>query len=201
MALISAGTTILDAGALAADATNLVKLSSTTLSSGVSSISFTSGINSTYKIYKFEFINVHPATNDVDFAFNFSTDGGSSYNVAKSGAGHQIYGDEAGGGGFASGHQANFNAAQITSRVIAAHSTGNGADEQMSGHMFLYNPSNTTFVKSYMSFIQNLHKDDSSQLYIVEGYGNTTSAINAVKFEMTSGNIDAGTFTMYGVKT
>ena len=71
----------------------------------------------------------------------------------------------------------------------------------MSGHKYLYNPSNTTIVKSYMSFIQNYHKDDSSQLYIVEGYANTTSAINAVKFEMSSGNIDTGTFTMYGVKT
>ena len=114
---------------LESDATNLVKLSSTSFSeSGNASIEFTSSIDSTYKIYKFEFINVHPATNDVDFTFNFSVDGGSNYNIAKTGAGHQIYGDERGGGGFASGHQSNFNSAQITSRVLAAHSTGNGGD-------------------------------------------------------------------------
>jgi hypothetical protein len=31
------------------------------------------------------------------------------------------------------------------------------------------------------------------------GYYNTTSAINAVQFSMSSGNIDAGTIYMYGV--
>jgi hypothetical protein len=31
------------------------------------------------------------------------------------------------------------------------------------------------------------------------GYGNTTSAINAVQFAMSTGNIDAGTIKLYGV--
>jgi hypothetical protein len=31
------------------------------------------------------------------------------------------------------------------------------------------------------------------------GYGNTTSAINAINFNMSSGNIDAGTILMYGI--
>ena len=33
----------------------------------------------------------------------------------------------------------------------------------------------------------------------VGGYCNTTSAIDGVQFSMTSGNIDSGTFKMYGV--
>ena len=32
----------------------------------------------------------------------------------------------------------------------------------------------------------------------VAGYGNTTSAINAIQFKMSSGNID-GTILMYGI--
>ena len=32
------------------------------------------------------------------------------------------------------------------------------------------------------------------------GYGNTTSAINAIIFKMTSGNIDSGTIKLYGIK-
>ena len=201
MALISAGTTLLDAGALAADATNLVKLSSTSFSeSGNASITFTSGINSTYKIYKFEFINVHPATNDVDFGVQFSIDGGSNYDVAKTGSGHQLQGDEA-GSSFTSGIQSIHNAAQVTARTILTHSTGNGGDEQFSGHMFLYNPASTTFVKSYFGHFQTYHANNLPILHTTQGYANTTSAINAVKFDYTSGNIDTGTFTMYGVKT
>jgi hypothetical protein len=33
----------------------------------------------------------------------------------------------------------------------------------------------------------------------VAGYGNTTSAVDAVQFKMSSGNIDAGTITLYGI--
>jgi hypothetical protein len=60
-----------------------LKLLSTQTASSSASISFTSGIDSTYDIYKFEFINCHPATDDVNFQFNLSTDGGSNYNVTK----------------------------------------------------------------------------------------------------------------------
>ena len=67
--------------------------------------------------------------------------------------------------------------------------------------MFLYNPSSTTFTKSYLSFIQNYFQGNIALMHIAQGYANTTSDIDAVKFEFSSGNIDAGTFTMYGVKT
>jgi hypothetical protein len=45
-------------------------LISSQTASGSASISFTSGIDSTYPIYKFEFINIHPATDGVYFQFN-----------------------------------------------------------------------------------------------------------------------------------
>jgi hypothetical protein len=37
----------------------------------------------------------------------------------------------------------------------------------------------------------------------IAGYGNTTSAVNAIRFQMSSGNIDAGTIRnriMYGIE-
>ena len=33
-----------------------------------------------------------------------------------------------------------------------------------------------------------------------DGYANTTSAVNAIQFSMSSGNIDAGTIKLYGIK-
>jgi hypothetical protein len=60
----------------------LVLLSTQTASSSAS-LSFTSGIDSTYDSYVFKFINIHPATDAVYFQFNLSTDGGSNYNVTK----------------------------------------------------------------------------------------------------------------------
>ena len=57
-------------------------ITTNTISSGVSSSSFTSNINSTYNTYIFKFINMHPASDSVQFSFNFSTDG-SNFNVTK----------------------------------------------------------------------------------------------------------------------
>ena len=33
----------------------------------------------------------------------------------------------------------------------------------------------------------------------VAGYGNTTSAVDAIQFKMSSGNIDAGDICLYGI--
>jgi hypothetical protein len=58
-------------------------ISTQTASSSSSSLSFTSGIDSTYKEYIFKFYNIHPITDTAHFSFNFSIDGGSNYNVTK----------------------------------------------------------------------------------------------------------------------
>ena len=65
---------------LSGGAMNLI---STQTASSSSTISFTSGIDSTYDEYVFKWINCHPATNSVTFQMNVSIDGGSNYNVAK----------------------------------------------------------------------------------------------------------------------
>jgi hypothetical protein len=61
---------------------NMVLLSSQTASASAS-ISFTTGIDSTYKEYQFYFINIHAGSSGQDFTFNMSTDSGSNYNVTK----------------------------------------------------------------------------------------------------------------------
>jgi hypothetical protein len=71
-------------------------------------------------------------------------------------------------------------------------------DECLSGYLHLFNPSSTTYVKHYIS-CNNYIKEQIYFKYIIGGYGNTTSAINAVRFQMSSGNIDDGIIKMYGV--
>ena len=63
-------------GSIPSGGMNLI--TTNTISSGVSSSSFTSNIDSTYDTYMFKLINVHPATNDTNFTFNLSTDTGSN---------------------------------------------------------------------------------------------------------------------------
>ena len=56
------------------------KLATQTASSS-STLQFTSSIDSTYNIYKFRYVSMHPSDNNASFQFQCSTDGGSNYNT------------------------------------------------------------------------------------------------------------------------
>ena len=169
--------------------------------SSSSTISFTSGIDSTYKEYLFTFKNIHPATDSAEFTFNLSADSGSNYNVTKTTSLFQTYHneDESVDSGTAVQYTTASDLAQSTAFQELAVDCGNGNDECVSGTMQLFNPSSTTFVKHFMFTGQQAHQADQSQNNYVAGYFNTTSAIDAVQFKMSSGNIDAGDICLYGI--
>ena len=63
----------------------------------------------------------------------------------------------------------------------------------------LFNPSSTTYVKHFLTNSnQNTYHDLTMNTFIA-GYGNTTSAVNAVQFKCSSGNFD-GVIYLYGIK-
>jgi hypothetical protein len=176
---------------------SLVLLSEQTASSSAT-ISFTSGIDSTYKEYIFKFISCHPATDNVDFLVNFSADGGSNYNVTKTTTFFAAYENESGGSGTLTYADAN-DLAQSTDFQMLNDGVGNGNDETCVGTLHLFDPSNTTFVKHFMATSHRYYYSDYAIVDYMAGYCNTTSAVNAVQFKFQSGNIDAGTIKMYGV--
>jgi hypothetical protein len=176
---------------------DLVFISKQTASSSAS-ISFTSGIDSTYKEYVFYFVNIHPATDNTDFAFNMSTDGGSNYNVTKTTTLFKAYHQESDGDA-ALVYDTSRDLAQSTANQILANSVGNGNDETSAGYLHLFNPSSTTFVKHFIGVFNFYNSASTTVNNYIAGYGNTTSAIDAVKFQMSSGNIDSGDILLYGV--
>ena len=175
-----------------------LNLISTQTASSSATISFTSGIDSTYKEYIFKFYDIHPATDNVDFKFNMSADGGSNYNVTKTSTGFYAYNFES-GSGQGLDYEASYDLAQSTSFQFLGADVGNANDESCVGTLHLFDPSNTTFVKHFI-FVGNRYVATpiSANDYFA-GYGNTTSAVNAVQFKFSSGNIDAGTIKLYGV--
>jgi hypothetical protein len=174
-------------------------LLSTQTASASATISFTTGLDSTYDEYIFKFINIHPATDNVQFQFNMSTDSGSNYNVTKTTTIFEAYHDESGtlsGLGYAS----SFDLAQSTAFQPLSLIIGSGADEACSGILTIFNPSSTTYVKHFIGNFNNNSYNDYSLNHYSAGYGNTTSAVNALQFKFTSGNIDDGVIKLYGVK-
>ena len=178
---------------------DLVFISKQTASSSAS-ISFTSGIDSTYKEYVFYFVNLHSSNDAVEPQINYSTYGGSNYNVTKTTTTFRAYHRED-DSGTALGYTTGDDLAQSTSYQRLANSLGNGNDESASGYLHIFNPSSTTFVKHFMSRISYTNSSEPTfQIdFFTAGYGNTTSAINAIDFKMSSGNIDSGDILLYGV--
>ena len=175
---------------------NMVLLSSQTASNSAS-ISFTTGIDSTYKEYQFWFIDIHPRTNATDFTFNMSTDSGSNYNVTKTSTFFRAYHFEDGTDS-GLGYITSTDLAQSTAfQLLTENGFSNDADVSLGGSLTIFNPASTTYVKHYISTTNNIKVTYAINSYIA-GYGNTTSAVNAVQFKMASGNMD-GTILMYGI--
>ena len=173
-------------------------LISTTTASSDSAISITSGIDSTYPIYVFKFINMHPATDNVEFSFQANASGGSGYNETVTSTMFYAYNDE-GGGSQGLGYSTSGDQAQGTSFIKLGMSLGNDNDQSLSGHLRLFNPSSTVFVKHFIARCNYAHPSNYTEEDYKAGYFNTTSAIDAIQFKMSSGNIDSGTIKLYGI--
>ena len=175
-----------------------ITLISSQTASNSASISFTSGLTSTYKAYKFVFSSIHVRNDVQSFQFNLSTDSGSNYNVTKTSTMFRAYHDEA-DTATAVEYQGSWDLAQSTSNATLSEDNGNGADESASGTLIIFNPSSTTYVKHWISDFNVYHNANYTVRNCGAGYGNTTSAINAVRFLAASGNFD-GTIYLYGIK-
>jgi len=185
----------------AGGAMTLIKEQTASSSATISFVDGTSDVvlDSTYPIYLFKYINVHPATDSANFTFNMSADTGSNYNVTKTTTFFRLYhAEDDSATDFA--YDTSNDLAQSTAFQRLLESAGNDADQSCSGLLQLFDPSSTTFVKHFISNNNGSLAADYSINNYTAGYGNTTSAVDAVQFKFSSGNIDSGTFKLYGIK-
>ena len=183
--------------------TSMVLIKTLTASSS-STLSFVDGsssvvLDNTYPVYLFKYINIHPATDSTNFSFQGNAAGGSGYNETITSTYFKSEHDE-GGSSASLGYDTDFDQAQGTGFQTLVGGLGNGNDESASGQLYLFNPSSTTFVKHFLGVSQYYHKSNYSNSHRAAGYFNTTSAIDEIQFKMSSGNIDAGTIKLYGIK-
>jgi hypothetical protein len=172
-----------------------LNLISTQTASSSATISFTSGIDSTYKEYIFKFINLHPATDNSKLFFQATTNG-TDFNTTLTST-YFIADHDEDDSTTAFTYLASDDQAQGTSFQRLNESTGADNDESISGMLHLFDPSNTTFVKHYMSRSSSAFEKETDSF--TAGYFNTTSAVTGVQFKFGSGNIDSGVIKLYGV--
>ena len=203
MAVISNGTTIFDAGALdSGQSTGAMTHIKTLTASSSGTLSFVHGASSvvldgTYKEYIFFFNNIHPATDEAHFTVGFR-DGGTDYDATKTTSYILSYHAEDDSETTLS-YNAGSDLAQGTGFQRILHGVGNGNDESASGYLHLYEPSSTTFVKHFIAGGSSYNAGSYEYTTYVAGYNNVTAAIDGVQFKMSSGNIDAGSISLYGI--
>ena len=183
-----------------AGVTDAHTLSSTSTASNATSIDISSGIDSTYDVYMFDFINLNAATDNTTFQFQVNATDGADYNDSAITSTHfAAYNDEPSEGTSATVYyDGSRDAAQSTSLIPLEHYVGNGADESISGRMWLYAPSSGTYVKHWMAqFSENAQHNAAYSTYVA-GYINDTTAIDDIRFNMARGNLD-GVIKMYGL--
>ena len=202
MAVISNGTTIIDAGAVSVGTGSMTLIKTLTASSSAN-LSFVHGASSvvlddTYDSYVFKFINIHNSEESI-FQVNFR-DGGSAYDATKTTSYFYAYAAE-NDGEAALIYSAADDLAQSTDPQRLARSYGIENDECISGELTLFNPSSTTFVKHFISRGNYVDVSGSplSLGFHIGGYCNVTAAIDGVQFSCASGNIDSGIIKLYGI--
>ena len=178
-----------------------LNLISTQTASSSSTISFASGIDSTYKEYIVKFFDVHPATDNNTstnyFEVNFR-DGSTDYDATKTTTVFRSYHFED-DSTQAIAYETSHDLAQSTSFQKIAQGISADNDHSVVGTLHLFNPSSTTFVKHFLCETTNAHATNASYRWNVAGYCNTTTAIDGIQFKMTTGNIDAGDICLYGI--
>ena len=156
-------------------------------------------LDSTYKEYLFTFNNIHPETDNTILKFNASIDSGSNYNVTKTTTSFDAFHSEADDAA-QMGYNTSHDLAQSTAAQTLLRDIGNANDESASGYLHLFDPSSTTFVKHFISTGTSYQHQSIAIHQFNAGYFNTTSAIDAIQFSMSSDAIDAGDICLYGIK-
>ena len=204
MAVVSNGTTIIDAGALGSGvATGKMTLIKTLTASGSGTLSFVDGaasvvLDATYDSYVFKFINIHPATDGAFFTFQANAAGASGFNETITSTNFRAFNKED-DSETELGYVAGSDQAQGTAFQRLTQEIDNDNDSCSGGTLHLFNPSSTTFVKHFLSKTNSMHTDPQSVQVHSAGYINTTAAIDEIQFKMSSGNIDSGVIKLYGI--
>ena len=168
-------------------------------STDIANIDFTSGIDSTYKLYIFKFINMNPSTDSDNLGVQFNVAGQSGFNETITSTYFNAYHTEDDGAAVL-GYAGGGDQAQGTSLQLIDQNCGSAADENLCGTLWLFDPSNTTYVTNFYSEISTYGGDLNNYHVFMSGYVNATGAVDEVTFKFASGNNFDGTISMYGVK-
>ena len=166
--------------------------------SGESAIIFS--ITPRFKIYRFEFINMHPSAADSVFEFQVNAIGQTGFNETGTTT-HFSASHKEDASASAVGYNVGSDLAQAADEHQLAYGIGGENYESGSGYLLLYNPSSGTYTKNFIGRMQYNYTDSYSADSHSAGYFNVDAALIEVEFSFAGETIDDGIIKMYGVET
>ena len=190
---------LIKAAAGGGGAWTLIKSITASSSATISFVHGTSDVtfDGTYPTYLFQYSAIHPQTDAQDFTVGFR-DGSTDYDAVKTTTFFAGNNDEIAASGSVN-YETGRDMAQGTGFQILNNAVGGDNDQCCSGNLWIFSPSDTTFVKHFILESNNAHSANANLNQYMAGYCNTTTAIDAVQFKFASGNIDAGTIRLFGL--
>jgi len=162
--------------------------------SNVTTSDFTTGIDSTYKLYIFKLINIHVDTDNVELRCGFFS--GVNWATNKTSTMISVDNTEADTASWT--QNVSYQNRDTNNDVFLGYGLGNEAGENAAGEVRLFWPSNTTFFKNFTSKIAYNMNSNGARYSMVGGYCQQTPAVTGVRFSLSSGTFD-GTIKMYGI--
>ena len=183
---------------IGAGAMTLIKTVTASDSSDISFVHGTSDVvfDNTYKTYLFKFINLH-LSSDTYLSLT-GRDGGSSFDATKTSTYFRAENKEDGSSETLT-YKTNLDVAQATGETKLSGNTSDDNDNAYSGHLFVFNPSSTTFQKNYIGQLNVISGGNACEVGYFSGYFNHTAALDGIKINVGTGNIASGTIKMYGI--
>jgi hypothetical protein len=176
----------------AASAGAMIFIDSQTASSS-SELDFTTSIDSTYDTYVFILEGIVPATDGVVLDILVSTDGGSTF---KSGASdYDWMGDTYTTAGSIDSADTRIPATY----TFSTYTVGNDAGNSINGNITLSTPSNSSLWTWLHGQTSYRGSTVAAITYSFSGRYTSTTAVDAIRFKFSSGNITSGTIRLYGI--
>ena len=174
-------------------------LITTNTSSGDAASDFTSGIDSTYKLYIFTILDFNPNVSGENFQVQFNAASGSGFDETITTSFFLAKHNEDNSAASLA-YDSSEDRAQSTGGQTLIEQLGGDSDESAAGTLWLFNPSNTTYVKHFYATMVGYHQDNIVHNTYVAGYINTTSAIDEVRLNPSGvGRTQDSIIKMYGV--
>tara|TARA_R110000851_G_scaffold111998_1_gene235924 strand:- start:7 stop:621 length:615 start_codon:yes stop_codon:yes gene_type:complete len=169
--------------------------------SGASTLTFHDGssdvvLDNTYKEYIFTFNNIHTGTDSGKFQFQGNAAGGADFNETMVSTYFHAQHNQAGSYTRLDYRTPHDNVGTGFTMFTEGGTAEN--ERSVSGYLHLFNPSSTTFVKHFIAVTNNAQSDDYCTTVHIAGYFNTTSAIDEIRFQESTGTFD-GDICLYGI--